>query len=183
MAIWRTRIACWIPKATDTHYYYLCLLPFHCNNGYANTSQHYVIRTSSVYVALWGRREMYTRFWWGSWRKWPPRRRCCTWEDNIIMRQRNAFEELWSAWCGSGQGKWQGIVRLWTHRLHTIQVICWAADELLACKDGLCPTESRCLSIIMADLERGETKVCSKQVNECGTNGVRREIGSELAIP
>jgi len=30
-AIWRVRIACWIPKATDTHLEYLLL--FRWNNG------------------------------------------------------------------------------------------------------------------------------------------------------
>jgi len=28
MAIWRMRIACWIPKATDTHSDYLMLIDF-----------------------------------------------------------------------------------------------------------------------------------------------------------
>jgi hypothetical protein len=41
MAIWRMRIACWIPKATNTH----DLLLFHGNNGYANAPQCHVIRT------------------------------------------------------------------------------------------------------------------------------------------
>ena len=31
ITIWRTRIACWIPKATNIH-----LLLFHCNNGLKN---------------------------------------------------------------------------------------------------------------------------------------------------
>jgi hypothetical protein len=34
VTIRRMRIACWIPKATNTHSY---LLIFHCNNGGANT--------------------------------------------------------------------------------------------------------------------------------------------------
>jgi len=42
MTIWRMRIACWIPKATDTHTH---LLLFYGNNGYANAPQCYVIRT------------------------------------------------------------------------------------------------------------------------------------------
>ena len=28
MTIWRMRIACWIPKATDTHTWYLILIAF-----------------------------------------------------------------------------------------------------------------------------------------------------------
>ena len=38
MAIWRMRIACWIPKATNTHSEYVILL-FHCNIVYPNASQ------------------------------------------------------------------------------------------------------------------------------------------------
>ena len=40
MTIWRMRIACWIPKATDTHSEYVML--FHCNSGYTNAPQCYV---------------------------------------------------------------------------------------------------------------------------------------------
>jgi len=37
MAIWRMRITCWIPKATDTHSEYVTYsLFFHCNNGCKN---------------------------------------------------------------------------------------------------------------------------------------------------
>ena len=49
MKIQRMRIACWIPKATNTHTrntQYLLL--FHCNNGCTNAPQCYVIRTLSV---------------------------------------------------------------------------------------------------------------------------------------
>jgi len=35
MTIWRMRIACWIPKVTDTQY----SLFFHYNNGLANIPQ------------------------------------------------------------------------------------------------------------------------------------------------
>ena len=35
MAIWRMRVACWIPKAIDTHSEYL-ILRFVENSGYAN---------------------------------------------------------------------------------------------------------------------------------------------------
>ena len=43
MRIWRMRIACWVPKATNTH-----LLLFHSNNGCTNAPQCYVIRTLTV---------------------------------------------------------------------------------------------------------------------------------------
>jgi len=50
MTIWRMRIAWWIPKATNTHTHTnsrLCnTYGFsHCNSGYANAPQCYVIRT------------------------------------------------------------------------------------------------------------------------------------------
>ena len=32
MTIWRMRIACWIPKATNTHSRYVILIAFPCNN-------------------------------------------------------------------------------------------------------------------------------------------------------
>jgi len=43
--IWLMRIACWIPKATDTHPLCIILL-FHCNYGCTNAPQCYVTRTS-----------------------------------------------------------------------------------------------------------------------------------------
>jgi hypothetical protein len=46
--IWRVRIACWIPKATDTHSEYVILIDFHCNNGCTNETQCYVIPTFHV---------------------------------------------------------------------------------------------------------------------------------------
>ena len=49
MTIWLMRIACWIPKATNTHtqnMYYL--LNFHCNNGCTMAPQRYVLRTLTV---------------------------------------------------------------------------------------------------------------------------------------
>ena len=45
--IWRPRIACWIPKATNTHSQYVTLLS-HCYNVYTNAPQCYVIRTLPV---------------------------------------------------------------------------------------------------------------------------------------
>jgi len=44
ITIWRMHIACWIPRATNTHSEY-CLLLFHCNNGYKDAPQCYDIRT------------------------------------------------------------------------------------------------------------------------------------------
>jgi hypothetical protein len=42
---WRMRIACWIPKAANTHtQVVLCSLLFHCYNGCTNAPQCYVIR-------------------------------------------------------------------------------------------------------------------------------------------
>ena len=47
MKIWCMRIACWIPKATDTHLEYVILF-FHYNNGCTNVPHCYVLRTFSV---------------------------------------------------------------------------------------------------------------------------------------
>jgi hypothetical protein len=44
MKVWRMHFACWITRATDT-YSMLHLLLFHCNSGYTNECQCYVIRT------------------------------------------------------------------------------------------------------------------------------------------
>jgi len=44
----RTRIACWIPKATDTDSEYIMVIDFPCNSGYTNAPQCYVIRAWSV---------------------------------------------------------------------------------------------------------------------------------------
>ena len=33
MTIWRTRIACWIPKSKNTHSEYAILIAFYCNSG------------------------------------------------------------------------------------------------------------------------------------------------------
>jgi len=46
MTIWRMRIACWIPKATNTHTHthteYVILF-FHCNSGSTNAPKYYVV--------------------------------------------------------------------------------------------------------------------------------------------
>jgi len=47
---WRMRIACWIPKATDTDSEYIMHIDFPCNSGYTNVPQCYVIFTSLVAV-------------------------------------------------------------------------------------------------------------------------------------
>ena len=51
ITVWRMRIACWIPKATNTHSQYVILLK-HCNNGYTNAPQCYVIRTLPVLLRI-----------------------------------------------------------------------------------------------------------------------------------
>jgi hypothetical protein len=33
MIIWRMRIACWVPKATNTHSVCVILIAVHCNSG------------------------------------------------------------------------------------------------------------------------------------------------------
>jgi len=45
MTIRRMRIACWIPKATDTHSEYVTSLLFHRKDGGTSAPQCYVIRT------------------------------------------------------------------------------------------------------------------------------------------
>ena len=50
MTVLRKRIACWIPKATNTHTEYVIL--FHCKNGYMNAPQCYVIRALYLLLVL-----------------------------------------------------------------------------------------------------------------------------------
>jgi hypothetical protein len=52
MKIWRMRIACWIPKATNTHSVHVILIIFHCNSGCMNARQCYVMRTLPVLFAF-----------------------------------------------------------------------------------------------------------------------------------
>jgi len=54
MKIWRTRIACWVNKATHTqaHIKYVILIGFHCKNGYMNAPQFCVIRTLPILFIL-----------------------------------------------------------------------------------------------------------------------------------
>jgi hypothetical protein len=50
MTIWRMRIACWIPKATNTHTQVVQhSLPSHCNNGCTNAPQYSVHCLSFYY--------------------------------------------------------------------------------------------------------------------------------------
>jgi len=48
MTIWRMRIACWIPKATNTHSQHAILIAFLQHNGCKNVPQCYVLRTFPV---------------------------------------------------------------------------------------------------------------------------------------
>jgi hypothetical protein len=43
MRIRHLRIASWVPKAKNTQSEYVILVVFHCNNGYTNAPQSYVI--------------------------------------------------------------------------------------------------------------------------------------------
>jgi len=47
MAICRMRIACWVPKATNTYSRYVILLDFPLQNGYTDTPEDH-LRTSPV---------------------------------------------------------------------------------------------------------------------------------------
>ena len=40
---WRMCIACWIPKATNTHLAYVIHMAFHCRNGCTNSSRFYYV--------------------------------------------------------------------------------------------------------------------------------------------
>ena len=48
MKRWRRRVACWIPKTTNTHSDYVTLMFLHCNNCCTDAPQCYVIRTLPV---------------------------------------------------------------------------------------------------------------------------------------
>jgi len=48
MTIWRTRIACWIPKAINTHSQCVILIAFLHNSGCRHSPQCYFIRTLPV---------------------------------------------------------------------------------------------------------------------------------------
>jgi len=52
MAIWRTRNACWVYKATDTHPKHEHLLPFHCKYGCSNAPQCDAMRHIAVLCLL-----------------------------------------------------------------------------------------------------------------------------------
>ena len=48
MTIWRVRIACRIPKATNTHPEYVILLDSHCNKAAQMRLNVYTVRTLPV---------------------------------------------------------------------------------------------------------------------------------------
>ena len=52
MTIWRERIACWIPKATNTHSQYVIRFAFPRQNGCKIAPQCYVILTLPVLLLL-----------------------------------------------------------------------------------------------------------------------------------
>ena len=52
MAIWRMRIVCWLPKATNTYSEYYRLLLLQGNNGFTNAPQCYVTCALSVLLAF-----------------------------------------------------------------------------------------------------------------------------------
>jgi hypothetical protein len=52
MAVWRMRIACWIPKRTNTHSEYVLRIAFHGNSFCTNASQCNFIGSLPVLVYL-----------------------------------------------------------------------------------------------------------------------------------
>jgi hypothetical protein len=48
MAIWRMRIACWVPKATDTHSEYVTRIALPLQQWLRERASMFVIRTSTV---------------------------------------------------------------------------------------------------------------------------------------
>jgi len=48
MKIWRMRVACWIPKATNTHSEYVILVAFPLQRWFTNAAQCYLIRPLPV---------------------------------------------------------------------------------------------------------------------------------------
>ena len=48
MEIWRMRIACRIPKATDTHLKCVIIIAFYYKSGYTNAPECYVIQVSKA---------------------------------------------------------------------------------------------------------------------------------------
>jgi len=51
ITIWRMRITCWIPKATDTHSEYVKII-LYSNNGYTNAPEWYVLYTMPILFSL-----------------------------------------------------------------------------------------------------------------------------------
>ena len=53
LTVWHVRVACWIPKATNTlSGYVIPIVFFSCKNGCINASQCYVIRTLPVLLTV-----------------------------------------------------------------------------------------------------------------------------------
>jgi len=52
MAIWRMRIACWIPKAADRHSEYVILIALPLQQWLQRTPQYYVTHTLAVLFLL-----------------------------------------------------------------------------------------------------------------------------------
>jgi hypothetical protein len=52
MKIWRMRIACWIPKATNTNSPYVIFIDFHYNNGCMKAPQYYVTLSLPALLTL-----------------------------------------------------------------------------------------------------------------------------------
>jgi hypothetical protein len=48
MTVWHMLVACWIPKATNTHSDFIIFIAFYSNNGCTNAPQFYVICTLLV---------------------------------------------------------------------------------------------------------------------------------------
>jgi hypothetical protein len=58
MTIWRMRISCWIPKATNTNTQAVKYsLLFHWNNGCTNVPQFYTIHTLPALLNVWFSRD------------------------------------------------------------------------------------------------------------------------------
>jgi len=48
VTLWRMRIACWMPMATNSHPEYVIVIAFYYNSGYTNAPQCCGIRTLPV---------------------------------------------------------------------------------------------------------------------------------------
>ena len=66
MTMWHMRIACWIPKATNTHSESEILIAFPLNNGCMSVIQHHIIYTLPVVVDIFAMQHTYpfTSLYW-----------------------------------------------------------------------------------------------------------------------